>query len=222
MRRAKERRAEKRRGATRVTSPPPPPQSGEASRTFVHIASEVGAYEAEEVGVEHLLRDINDPSVSSTAGELRHKLAGLRGLRTHLGEVIGYLDAVTAGRLPANRDILYHVQTLLARLPNTQLPAVVAGTYETVNDQHLVIYMAALTRSVLALHDLLANKQKFKAAEEDEAGARAAKEAAAKDAAAAAKAAAAAAGGEKEKKDAAADKGDKDKPEGDGGKKPGA
>jgi 26S proteasome regulatory subunit N8 len=120
------------------------------------------------VGVEHLLRDINDPSVSTTAGELRHKLAGLRGLRTHLGEVLGYLDAVTAGRLPANREILYHVQTLLARLPNTQLPAVVASTYETVNDQHLVIYMASLTRTVLALHDLLVNKQRFKAAEDEE------------------------------------------------------
>jgi len=146
----------------------------------VHISSEVGAYEAEEVGVEHLLRDINDPSVSSTAGELRHKVAGLRGLRTHLGEVLGYLDAVTAGRLPANREILYHVQTLLARLPNTQLPAIVAGTYETVNDQHLVIYMAALARTVLALHDLLVNKQKFKAAEDEEVGGKAAAAAAAK------------------------------------------
>ena len=145
----------------------------------MHISSEVGAYEAEEVGVEHLLRDINDPSVSSTAGELRHKLAGLRGLRTHLGEVLGYLDAVTAGRLPANREILYHVQTLLARLPNTQLPAIVAGTYETVNDQHLVIYMAALARTVLALHDLLVNKQKFKAAEDEEVGGKAAAAAAA-------------------------------------------
>ena len=165
----------------------------------MHIPSEVGAYEAEEVGVEHLLRDINDPSVSSTAGELRHKLAGVRGLRTHLSEVVDYLDAVTAGRLPANREILYLVQTLLSRLPNTQLPATVAGTHETVNDQHLVIYMAALTRSVLALHDLLANKQRFKAAEEEEASGRAAREAAAKDAAAASKAAAAAAaaGGDK-------------------------
>ena len=134
----------------------------------MHIASEVGAYEAEEVGVEHLLRDINDPSVSTTAGELRHKLAGLRGLRAHLGELLAYLDAVTAGRLPANREILYQVQTLLARLPDTAAPAVAAAAHETVNDQHLVVYMAALTRTVLALHELLLNKQRFKAAEEEE------------------------------------------------------
>ena len=52
----------------------------EASRTFSHITCEVGAYEAEEVGVEHLLRDINDPSLSTLGGELRAKLGGLGGL----------------------------------------------------------------------------------------------------------------------------------------------
>eukprot|EP00952_Eustigmatos_sp_NYUAD-ZCMA_P001221 5437-Eustigmatos_ZCMA.PRE.1 len=41
----------------------------EISRTFEHIPSSVGALEAEEVGVEHLLRDINDPSVSTLANQ---------------------------------------------------------------------------------------------------------------------------------------------------------
>lgn len=104
-------------------------------RTFAHLPCDVGASEAEEVGVEHLLRDINDPSVSSTAAELRHKLAGLKGLRANLAEISGYLSAVTEGRLPANRDVLYHVQMLLAHLPNTQLPSVTSAMFETVNDQ---------------------------------------------------------------------------------------
>lgn len=43
----------------------------ETTRTFVHIPSEIGAFEAEEVGVEHLLRDINDPSVSTLAEQVR-------------------------------------------------------------------------------------------------------------------------------------------------------
>jgi len=43
-------------------------------RTFRHVSSEVGAYEAEEVGVEHLLRDINDPTVSSLASRVKHKV----------------------------------------------------------------------------------------------------------------------------------------------------
>lgn len=135
-------------------------------RTFAHLPCDVGASEAEEVGVEHLLRDINDPSVSSTAAELRHKLAGLKGLRANLAEISGYLAAVTEGKLPANRDVLYHVQMLLAHLPNTQLPEVTTAMFETVNDQHLVIYIASLTRAVLALHDALNNRIKFREAEE--------------------------------------------------------
>ena len=40
-----------------------------------------GAYEAEEVGVEHLLRDVNDPSVSTLANQIKHKVAALAGLK---------------------------------------------------------------------------------------------------------------------------------------------
>lgn len=32
-------------------------------RQFIHIPSSIGATEAEEVGVEHLLRDIKDASL---------------------------------------------------------------------------------------------------------------------------------------------------------------
>ena len=79
-------------------------------RTFAHVPSEVGAYEAEEVGVEHLLRDINDPSVSSLAGEAKHKLAGLRGLVAKLGEISAYLGAVLDDKLPINHEIMYSIQ----------------------------------------------------------------------------------------------------------------
>jgi len=49
----------------------PPIQEGkEIQRTFEHVPSSVGALEAEEVGVEHLLRDINDPSVSTLANQV--------------------------------------------------------------------------------------------------------------------------------------------------------
>lgn len=150
-------------------------------RTFVHLACEVGAYEAEEVGVEHLLRDINDPCVSTTATELRHKLAGLKGLRGNLDELAAYLAAVVEGRFPANREILNHVQTLLSSLPDASAPAVSAAGSENVNDQHLTVYIAALTRAVLALHDLLGTKQRYKSVEDGEASGEAAADAKAKD-----------------------------------------
>ena len=42
----------------------------EIQRSFKHIPSSIGAFEAEEVGVEHLIRDVNDPSVSSLANQV--------------------------------------------------------------------------------------------------------------------------------------------------------
>ena len=48
---------------------------------FRHVPSVIGATQSEEVGVEHLLRDINDPSVSTLAATIKHKVGALRGLR---------------------------------------------------------------------------------------------------------------------------------------------
>lgn len=139
----------------------------ESQRTFVHIPCEVGAFEAEEVGVEHLLRDINDPSVSTTAAELRHQLNGLKGLRTHLNEAVSYLTAVVEGKMPANRSILYHLQSVLSSLPNSTAPALVKSLHESSNDGSLAVYIATLTRSVLALHETLNNKQAYAAREKE-------------------------------------------------------
>lgn len=79
-------------------------------RSFVHVPTEVGAFEAEAVGVEHLLRDINNPSTSTLAGDILGKLTGLRGLRSRLEEVSSYLEGVTSGALPTNNELLNTLQ----------------------------------------------------------------------------------------------------------------
>jgi 26S proteasome regulatory subunit N8 len=40
---------------------------------FEHIESQIGAVEAEEVGVEHLLRDIHDTSVSTLTTQVSQR-----------------------------------------------------------------------------------------------------------------------------------------------------
>ena len=79
-------------------------------RTFVHVPTEVGAYDAEAVGVEHLLRDINNPSTSTLAGDIQGKVVGLKGLAARLGEVAAYLEKVLDGRLPQNNELLNQLQ----------------------------------------------------------------------------------------------------------------
>jgi len=165
----------------------------EVVRTFVHIPCAVGAYEAEEVGVEHLLRDINDPTLSTMGGDLKHKLSGLRGLSEALGDVSGYLEKVLAGGLPVNHDVLATVQATLSLLPNTHVDAGFGKALaESTNDSHLALYAGSMTRAVLAMHDLVSNKARMNDLE--------AKEEAA---AASATDASAAEGGKEEKKEGA-------------------
>jgi len=157
----------------------------EVSRVFEHVPCEVGAYEAEEVGVEHLLRDINDPSVSTLAAEIRHKVLGLRGLTDRLRQMHTYLLNVCEGRVPANHEILANIQTIVSMLPNLSVESLVKSMFVETNDIHLVLYISTIIRAVIALHDLVLNKLKYKGDEEEK---ERAKEKEAADKAAAAKA----------------------------------
>jgi 26S proteasome regulatory subunit N8 len=78
--------------------------------TFTHVPCEIGATEPEEVGVEHLLRDVKDTTVSTLANQVAQKLGSLKGLAARLHEVDGYLQNVLSGRIPVNHRIIYQLQ----------------------------------------------------------------------------------------------------------------
>ncbi|KAH8046021.1 hypothetical protein JL720_16497 [Aureococcus anophagefferens] len=137
----------------------------EIQRTFKHVSSMIGAYEAEEVGVEHLLRDVNDPTVSTLASQIKHKMAGLVALRSP-AEMKAYLEAVLAGKLPANNQIMYNCQMIFNLMPNLNVGRVSSMLVKT-NDYHLAIYCAALVRCIIALHELVNNKITNKRLEEE-------------------------------------------------------
>lgn len=135
-------------------------ERSENRKTFVHIPSSVGAFEAEEVGVEHLLRDIRDTTVSTLASQVSSKLNSLRGLEKHLHEVLEYLQLVNDGKLPVNHQILYNLQDIFNLSPNLRIPELVKGFATKTNDMMLVVYLSSMIRSIIALHDLINNKIK--------------------------------------------------------------
>eukprot|EP00276_Gloeochaete_wittrockiana_P010469 CAMPEP_0184655850 /NCGR_PEP_ID=MMETSP0308-20130426/14634_1 /TAXON_ID=38269 /ORGANISM="Gloeochaete witrockiana, Strain SAG 46.84" /LENGTH=319 /DNA_ID=CAMNT_0027092633 /DNA_START=14 /DNA_END=976 /DNA_ORIENTATION=+ len=126
--------------------------------TFAHIPSEIGAYEAEEIGVEHLLRDIKDINISTLATEVQAKLASLKGLQAKLKEVHSYLDSVSKGKLPLNHELMSQIQDVLNLLPNINNDELLRSFAVQTNDMMLVIYISSLIRSILAIHDLINNK----------------------------------------------------------------
>jgi 26S proteasome regulatory subunit N8 len=129
--------------------------------SFAHVPSEMGATEPEEVGVEHLLRDINDPTISTVASLIKGKLAGLATLTEKLVECKDYLEACVRGSTKVNPEIVANLQTIINLLPNLNTEEMVRSMLIKTNDMHMAIYLSALIRSVIALHDLVNNKIRY-------------------------------------------------------------
>ncbi|GAA5987175.1 hypothetical protein JCM5350_003872 [Sporobolomyces pararoseus] len=137
--------------------------------TFLHVPSLISASEAEEIGVEHLLRDVKNLSVGTLSSRVSDQLQSLQGLHSRLIEIKDYLEQVVEGVLPVNHQIVYNLQDVFNLLPNLE-GALKGGSQEeesdgkrpftvATNDQLLVMYLSSLIRAVIALHDLVLNKQ---------------------------------------------------------------
>lgn len=153
------------------------------SKTFVHTPSIIEAEEAEEIGVEHLLRDIRDVAVGTLSARITSQLQSLQGLHLRLRDIGSYLQKVLDGELPINHAILGNLQDIFNLLPNlTTAPASKPMGKEQVqnselarsmtvktNDQLMTIYLSSLVRAITAFHDLIDNKiQNRQQAEENE------------------------------------------------------
>jgi 26S proteasome regulatory subunit N8 len=130
----------------------------ETRKTFLHVPSAIEAEEAEEIGVEHLLRDIKDSTTTTLATRVSEQLASLRGLQSRLSDIQRYLCDVANGAMPVNHQIVYHLQDALNLLPNLSDPTTTQSFASSTNDQLLVVYLSSLLRAVIALHALVDNK----------------------------------------------------------------
>ncbi|XP_057304575.1 26S proteasome non-ATPase regulatory subunit 7-like [Hydractinia symbiolongicarpus] len=137
------------------------------SKTFEHIPSEIGAEEAEEVGVEHLLRDIRNVTVGTLSQRITNQVSSLKGLHQHLQDIYAYLEQVISGKLPTNHTIMYHLQDIFNLLPNLNVDEFIRSITVKTNDQMVVIYLASMIRAIIALHNLINNKVQNKDLEKE-------------------------------------------------------
>lgn len=160
------------------------------SKTFVHTPSIIEAEEAEEIGVEHLLRDIRDVAVGTLSTRITAQLQSLQGLHHRLRDISSYLQRVLDGDLPTNHAILGNLQDIFNLLPNLSTPATKpiptngdktssssssqiennelprAMSIKT-NDQLMTIYLSSLVRAITAFHDLIENKRQNRQAQDE-------------------------------------------------------
>jgi len=140
------------------------------------LPSEIGAFEAEEVGVEHLLRDIRVSSVyfyfplskatdrssmlqDNTTGTLSEKvmqkLNSLKGLKKRLDELTQYLNNVIEGKLPISNEINDNLQDIFNLLPYLGSESLIKSLAICSNDSQLVTYISSLIRFVVVIVSFL-------------------------------------------------------------------
>ena len=137
-------------------------------RQFVRVPSEVGAYEAEEVGVEHLLRDVTDATVGTLSDQVKGKVNSLKGLIKRMELMQKYLQDVASGSMPINHQILYSLQDVFSLSPNLKVEELVRAFSIKTNDNMMVVYLSSLIRSIIALHNLINNKEMNREVEKKE------------------------------------------------------
>jgi len=132
----------------------------EEVETFTNLDVILVASPPEEVGVEHVLRDVQDMEhIPTLTMELQQKKTGLTILKERLTQIRSYLNDVVEGKLPFNQDILYLLQDLFNVLPDINDPRLKASMIKVTNDQTLSVYVASIVRTVLSLDGLIMNRK---------------------------------------------------------------
>jgi len=129
-----------------------------SARTFNHLSVEIGAEEAEEVGVEHLCRDVFTNTQGSLSSRIAGQIKGLKGFGQKLEQIGRYLNDVASGKLPMNYKIIYGLQDIFNLLPDVTGIEFNQAMQQISNDQMLIVYLASMVKSVIALHNLIDNK----------------------------------------------------------------
>lgn len=107
----------------------------------MHTPSIIEAEEAEEIGVEHLLRDVRGPhfylvllvlfiltpqirdvAIGTLSNRITGQLQSLQGLHLRLRDIGQYLQKVLDHELPINHAILGNLQDIFNLLPNLSTP----------------------------------------------------------------------------------------------------
>ena len=134
-------------------------QDGQLVKTFFKLNTTIEASLPEQIGVEFMLKDINDPNrIGSVSKIINDKEQSLKALIKKLTEIKNYLVNVISGKIPINAQIIYNVQEIFNLLPNFENESLIKAMSIQTNNNYLVLYLSWLTKTIIALHKLINNK----------------------------------------------------------------
>ena len=134
-------------------------QDGQLIKTFFKLNTSIEASLPEQIGVEFMLKDINDPNrIGSASKIINDKEQSLRALTKKLTDIKTYLINVISGKIPVNAQIIYNIQEIFNLLPNFDTESLIKAMSIQTNNNYLVLYLSWLVKTVVALHKLINNK----------------------------------------------------------------
>ena len=131
---------------------------GYIARAFKSIGCRVEAFETEQVGVEHLIRELKDLNMDSLQSKLQSKVQSLVALQKKTQVISQYLDEVVTKRRKADPQILFALQKIVAKLPKVIGQEMKVALAARVNENYLSMYVSGIVKSVIVIHNLLNNR----------------------------------------------------------------
>ena len=134
-------------------------KDGQLIKTFFKLNTSIEASLPEEIGVEFMLRDINDTNREGNITKLANdKVMSFKALIKRLNEIKNYLEKIINQTIPTNPQIIYNIQEIFNYLPNFDTESVIKAMSIQTNNNYLVLYLSWITKTIVALHKLINNK----------------------------------------------------------------
>lgn len=134
-------------------------KDGQLIKTFFKLNTTIEASLPEEIGVEFMLRDINDTNREGNITKLANdKVMSFKALIKRLNEIKNYLEKIINQTIPTNPQIIYNIQEIFNYLPNFDTERVIKAMSIQTNNNYLVLYLSWITKTIVALHKLINNK----------------------------------------------------------------
>jgi len=121
---------------------------------------EIKGSDAEEVSVEHLIREVKEAHALSFKGQLQGHFGSIKEYVKNLKQIKDYLDDVAHGVMPPNQNVLRSIQDVLSLLPCHGDGKVIEGYEAIAKGTDLINYIGSLSLAVMTLHDLLENRSR--------------------------------------------------------------
>ncbi len=138
---------------------------GQLIKTFEKLPTVIRASLPEQIGVEYLLRDIDEVSNSTLVKQTNDKVTSIKALISRLSDIRKYLVNVLNKKLIPNPLIISNIQELFNYLPNYETEDIVKSLSNQTNDNYLLLYLNWLVKTTIGLHKLINNKIALKESE---------------------------------------------------------